>query len=545
MSTAPGTPGARAELALVALALTLLVVVVLVLTDGVLLLTRPFWVDELLAVMIANRPTPFHVLGDLGSGADGGASLLHVGLWVLRVIAGSLSPTLVRLLSLACVLGALIVLYAVLRRRFDVTSSVAGILATGANALVIEHSYEGRFYGPWLLLCALLAWLLARRLERPGRASAIALAAVAVALCTIHFYGVITLLLMAGAATLAREGRWRERVGALAPVAFGLVAMLVVAPLAIAQRVAYSVPSWLPDFRVAQLAAMLSDFWLAIIPLAGALAIIVVMIVRRVRGERDRATSIVFTAARDPGIAAIAALALLPLVLAVLSLIGQPSMLARYAVPATLVWGVWMALACALSGRLVSRLAIPLLAWFWFVGYTREVRAKSSFVQALAIAAQSYQQGLMSHTELPIVFTSSNVMYPVVALVGGASRARYLDIPDSTFRRLFPDHTPLGQANRITVLERDLARVHARRLGFPRMLDRAAAETLPRFLLLLPPGRVPPGTGSIEQFAKNLFPRHQLRRLGTDLSMLERSASDASSGNLPAVLQNAAQSDRK
>ena len=549
MSEPAGTPAPRGEVALLSLALVLLTVVVLVLADAFVLVTRPFWVDELIAVMIANRPSPAAVLGDLASGADGGASLLHLGLWLVRVVAGTLTPALVRLLSLVSVLGALVLVFVVLRRRFPAAAATAGTLAAGANALVIEHTYEGRFYGPWLLCCAALAWLFARRQRHATRAGAGAMALVALAMCTIHFYGVLTLGLMSASVAAIHGRDWRRGWSVIRPAALGLAALLVVAPLAIAQRVAYTVPSWLPDFRPAQLASLLSELWLGAIPLGAAALIVVMRIGRGVRKRDDPLPVHARSAAMDAGIVALASLALMPFVLAALSLAGQPSMLPRYAIAAGLVWAPWAAFAAAASGRWGARLAIPVLAWFWFVGYTREARMKHAFVQALAQASTAYRQGIEAGGDLPIVFTSMNVMYPVVAGSGGASRARFLDVSDSTFHALFPDSTPLGQANRVTVLERDLTRVHAARLGFPRMLPHVSADTMPRFLLLLPPGRLPAGFSGVEHYARTMFPGHVVRRLLPDLSMLERlpggAGTAAGSGKVPAELQKAAQSGAK
>lgn len=509
------------EVTLVALALALLAGVVLVLTDAFVLVGRPFWVDEIIAVMIANRPSPATVIADLGHGADGGASLFHLGLWALRVVTGALTPAVLRVISLALVLAALVTSYTVLRRAFAPLPAIAGVLAIGAHALVIEHSYEARFYAPWLLSCALLAWLFAMRQASATRANGVATGVVAFGMCTIHFYGVVTLALMSAAAIAAHGRAWRAGLRVVAPAGTGVLAMLIVIPLAVAQRVAYTVPSWLPDFRPGQLGALLSGFWLESIPLFGAVAIVAATMVRRARGDA-MLERLVRTGAANAGIAALFTLAVMPVALAALSIVGQPSMLPRYAIPATLAWGPWTALAVALAGRWGAGLALPMLVWSWVVGYTREARARDDFVNAVGAASQAYQRALSGGQGMPVVFTSMNVMYPVVLASGGAARARYLELPDSTFHALFPDSTPAGQANRVTVLERDLARVHARRLGFPRTISQPEADSLDRFLLLLPAGRVPAGFGSIEAFAKSLFPGHRVSRLLPDLSLVER-----------------------
>ena len=522
--TEPETsPASRRELLGVALAVIALTGIVLFLSDGGILLARALWVDEVIASLIASRPTPVAVLGDLGNGADGGASLFHLGLWTVRVVSGSLAPTLLRLIALACVLTALVLVYAVLRRGFSRAPSVAGVLAIGTNPLVIEHSYEARFYGPWLACCALIAWLLARRQDRPTRRNAVALGVVAYCLSTIHFYGIITLALLVAGAMLSGWPAWRERLRLVAPAAWGSVSLVVVVPLALAQRRAYTVPSWLPDFTWPQVSSLLGEFWLARVPLAAAFLIVVAMLFRGRSAEgADAARSIVRRAATDAGIVAVMLLALMPLALACLSLLGQPSMLSRYAIAATLVLGPWVAIAVALIGKWPGRAVITLLAWFWFVGYTREEGVRGAFARSVAESQASFAAARQAAPDIPVVFASTHVMYPVLWPDGLRDRrTAFLDVDDSTYRRLFPDSTMLGQANRVVILERDLARVHVRRFGFPALRTRASLDSTPSFLLLAPFGRLPAGFRSVDHYAQTMFPKHQVRRLQPDLTLLE------------------------
>jgi len=385
---------------------------VLFLSDGGILLSRPLWVDEVLAALIASRPSPAHVLGDLGSGADGGASLFHLGLWSVHAIVGSLGPALLRLIALTCVLVALLLVFVVLRRGFSRTAAAAGSLAIGANALVIEHSYEARFYGPWLLACALLSWLFARRQSRPSVRNAWALALAAIAVCTIHFYGIITLTLMAVAAVISGAPRWRERVPAVKPAAWGLLSLLIVVPLAFAQRRAYTVPSWLPDFSWQQLGTLLDELWLARLPLAAAFIILIGAAIRTRRTGPGRATlAFTRTAFGDTGIASLAALAAVPLALAALSLLGQPSMLSRYAIAAVLAWGPWIAIATTFLGRWGGRVAIAAIAAFWFVGYTRATAVRAGFAQSVSQHIASFDAARQARPDLPVAFASMHVMY--------------------------------------------------------------------------------------------------------------------------------------
>src|SRR5688572_29061049 len=158
------------ELALVAVALAALTGLVLFLTDGAILLTRPFWVDEWFTFLVTSRSNAFAMLPDLASGADGGTGVFHGAIWLVRRIAGS-DPAVLRAFSLACVLSALLLVYALLRRHVGRDAAVVAVLAVGAHPLVVAHSYEARFYGPWLLCAAFYAWTL-DRITEPASARA-------------------------------------------------------------------------------------------------------------------------------------------------------------------------------------------------------------------------------------------------------------------------------------------------------------------------------------------------------------------------------------
>jgi len=515
---------ARREVLKFALALAAITWFVLFLSDGFVLFSRPLWVDEVIAALIASRPSPVAVIGDLGAGADGGASLFHLSLWALRRLTGSLAPALLRSLMLASVLGTLVLVYAVLRREFTRGAASAGALAIGANGLVIEHSYDARFYGPWLLACATLAWLLSRRNRYPLRRNGIALGVVAFAMCTIHFYGIITLGLMTTGAIVAGGGEWRERARRMAPAAWGLLALLVVVPLAFAQRNAYSVPSWLPDFQWPQLTELLRQLWLARIPLAAAFIMVCFTAVNALRPAMGIKLASLRRALEDPGIAALAALGILPLALTTLSLAGQPSMLARYAIPAVLVWGPWVAIAGTFLGRWLLAAAHVVIVAFWFIGYTRVTADKNAFAQSVAAHRSALQTVRAEHPAVPVAFASMHVMYATVWPDHlDDARAAFLEVDDATFGRWFPDSTAVGQANRGVILERDLTRAHARRMGFPRLLRREVLDTTPVFFVQGAVSRLPIGFASAEHYMKSMFPAHSVRRLHADLLLLERS----------------------
>ena len=156
--------------------------------------------------------------------------------------------------------------------------------------------------------------------------------------------------------------------------------------------------------------------------------------------------------------------------------------------------------------------------------YRQAEEIRDAFARSVSESRASFSAARQAAPDMPVVFASAHVMYPVLwpeAL--DDRRTAFLDVDDSTYRRLFPDSTTLGQSNRVVILERDLARVHARRLGFPALRTRASLDSAPGFLLLAPFGRLPAGFRSVEQYAQTMFPEHQVRRLKPDLMLLERS----------------------
>jgi hypothetical protein len=523
------------ELAAIALALIALTALVLRITNGGVLFWRPFWVDEWFTVLVARQRSPADVIGHLRHGADGGASLYHLLVWGVHAITGSVTPVALRALSMVCVWGALWFSYAVLRRRFGPDASIVGALAVGSHGLVVAHAFEGRFYGLWLLCGAVFAWSIATE-PRPSRARQVALALASVLLVTSHWYGIFTLGLMCAAAVLVDARRWRDALRALAPALAGVVVFVAILPLAAGQRKAVTVDSWIPAFEFGQLSALSGTFWWARVPLAAIVVIAGAWILSRGRPARTRTLMEPLAAFADPAIAALLSLAAMPLVLTVLSLAGQPSMISRYAIPAVLAWGPLMAGAVAIMGRWHARVAAVVLVGFWLVSFTREAGRKRAF--AAGIAQERSAVVAAVKTGLPLVFQSQHTMYPAVGpeLILGRRdvesrwRVAFLDLPDSTLNVLFTPLSRWYQLNKGIRLERDFARVHAARFGFPPLASQQSLDTTGRFLFVASDSRLPRGVDDVTALARATFPRHLVTRLSENLLLLER----ADAHSLPA-----------
>jgi hypothetical protein len=520
MTQSNGQPphGARPrEFWLVALTLAALLGAVIWGTGGVILFTRPLWVDEWFTVLVASHASPIDVIADLRHGADGGASLFHLLVWALRAVTGGLSPTLLHAMSLVSTWGALLFVYVVLRRRFSRDASIAGMLAAGANTLVVAYAFEGRFYALWVLCAAFFAWSLGLTTRRRSLVVAIA----AILLTTSHWYGVISLAMMSAAVFVSYGRNWRDGLRCVVPGSAGLVAFLLISPLAAGQQAVLTVASWVPDFKIGQIGGLASTFWLAGIPIV-AFGALIVAIMWRERSEFGPPVALATrTAVRDPSIVALFSLTLMPVALVALSLVGRPSMLARYALPAVLAWGPWVAFAMDLLGRWPARAFALALVVVWVRNFGAEARRKHAFTLGIEQNASLLRQA--ERLGVPIVFQSQHTMYPLEAATRGrGSLGVYLDLPDSTLDALFPATSRFYQLNKGIRLERDFARVQARLYGFPRLATQAALDTTARFVLFAPYERLPRGMNDINELGHAVFPHHRAVPLQENLLLLER-----------------------
>ena len=323
-------------------------------------------------------------------------------------------------------------------------------------------------------------------------------------------------------AVVASYGRrWREGLRVVAPAAACIPALIAITPLALGQKHAFTVPAWIADFQVGQIWGLSRYYWQAAVPLLATLALVAGVILRWSRPDRPSAAAVAKSAATDPGIVALTSLALMPLALAALSLIGQPSMITRYAIPAALAWGPWIAFAVELLGRWPARVARIVLAVFWFSTYAKEVDRKRAFTRGVQQMLVEMRQAEL--TRLPVVFQSIHVMYPVLGVNWGrGTHGVFLELPDSTMDAIFPPHTWLYNLNKGIRVERDQARVHLRRFGFPPLASQRSQDTTARFLLLAPVARLPAGYPRVEDFGRAVLPHHRLIQVLPDLWLAER-----------------------
>jgi hypothetical protein len=486
---------------------------------GGVLWTRPLWMDELVTLFLTSHRSFRDMIANVSAGGDWAPPLLHAVVWSVRRVTGDVTPVLLRTMALSCVLLGLLFVYAALRRRFGRVASGAGTLALLGSPLLIEHAFEGRGYGPWLLFAAAYAWSLGIDAgQHRSRRRDVAQAVCSIFLTTIHWFGVVCLGLMAAAVVAARGRRWRDGVRSVAPSAVGVIALLVCLPMAFSQRASASGLLWVVKLEMTQVLSFARLFWLA---LPTILAIILIFREgTRADGAWPGIRERIREALLDPTMVALVSLALMPIVLVVISIVLQPSMVPRYSLVAVLAWAPLVAVAVDTLPRDGRAAVVLVLAFAMQIAVARTINEKRGFATEILRNQAAFEEAKL--LGLPVVFQKQMLIFPVA----GPQRsphmlARFLDVPDSTLLALYP-------ADRFEWLRKDFRiqreqmRLHARVYGFPILATQADLDTTPRFVVLATDLQLPGGYKRADKWGTALFPHHRVERLSESVILFER-----------------------
>jgi hypothetical protein len=96
-----------------------------------------------------------------------------------------------------------------------------------------------------------------------------------------------------------------------------------------------------------------------------------------------------------------------------------------------------------------------------------------------------------------------------------------VELPDDVLRRVIPPRE-WESRSKFAITERDLARVHASRFGFPAIVRYAAADSLPAFALLGSRLRLWPTFTDVADFAAKVYPNRRFTALTDEIGLLER-----------------------
>src|SRR5205085_1321348 len=138
-------------------------------------------------------------------------------------------------------------------------------------------------------------------------------------------------------------------------------------------------------------------------------------------------------------------------------------MLDRYATVTVLAWAPVVALAVDTLGRAARGVAVAFLIVLLCLGVQRSIEERRGFAKNVAANRAAFE--VATTMNLPIVFQSLHVIYPVAGERRAERSALFLDIPDSTIASMVPQ-PKLEWLRRTLRVERDIARSHARVYAF-------------------------------------------------------------------------------
>jgi len=461
-------------------------------------LSRPLWLDEIHTYLLATDQTVIESLRSLAAGADYNPPALYLLYRAVAMMAGGLTEVTMRLVALVSVLAALGVTYGLLRTEYRRMPAVLAIVATWAHPVVVNVAFDARFYGPWLFGAAWLVVEAYRRLESTRSTDwwgAARLAVVSVFVCTIHYFGVLSWgAVMIVAVT---RGGFRRALAAMAPAIAGPIALACCLPLYRGQRGVLTVPTWIPDPSVGDVLFLLGVVLLPVATIIALSAWGLNVALLRITKKRERGH--VRWAA---GLASYLLMGqvIVPLTLAVFSLVVQPATQPRYWIVAALAVAPLLARAFSRAGALA-----PLAGFAALVCSVSAMKSEGDVarLRAQVVAEDIEQIDRLTEPGSLIVTRRRHTLYPLL-------RAR----PALAARLAYLDATPAYPGDRFAIVERDAARAHTRIYGFPRIessVDLAARDAF--YLIELDPSQAP---------TPSEFPRDSIARVGHRLFRLQR-----------------------
>ena len=470
------------------------------------LFARHIWVDEYLTFILVSDPSLPHSLRALAEGVDTNPPTFHLLLRGFAAPFGGLDEATLRVFAVAAIWLGLLGVYLLLRRVFSLWPSLVGALAVGSHDLVILHAFEGRFYGTWFAAGAWFSLLLVSSRDEGARfPRKLLLALSSVLLCTIHYFGIISMGLILLADWLADARPLKARLRARIPVLLGPVALVLCIPILLSQRAAYTIPTWIPPLELESgmlHLRVLSDplMWsLGLIALVGAAW----ELLRRFLGwERPRPRGSERQSIRD--LAGMTALVAMPAALTVFSIVLQPAYLARYGITALLAVAVAAAWIISRTPAWIAGVICVALVGLGiraFIRFEEQERFEHEYFESLAGDIRELTDGEI------VVFEIIHDLYPICHLER-TCRERFF-----AYEFAGPPGTP--RANLLTVC-RDAARNVQAQYGFPRVVRMAGLHELRRFYFV--------GAGLNPQIRsiRDMFPGFEVRRVKGKLMEIYR-----------------------
>ena len=494
---APDT--SRREAATAALAALVFVAAEVMLFGGSAVFTRPLWLDEIHTLLVAGRQDMVTSMRSLAAGADFNPPTLFLVYRAIGWLSAGLSEVTMRVVALTSVAATLPIVYRLLRDEFDPLPAAVGSLAVWAQSVVVSEAFDARFYGPWLFGAAAFSLAIRNAVEgRPSWTNRLMVFVSSAFVCTIHYFGVLS---WAGAVLVAvwfaGETR-RETLRQLLPALAGPTALVSCAPFYTGQRAALTTATWIPDLSFVG-AVFLVGVALLTPPLGvgligwGASRLV----------ERGTAEPAVRKTTRGfaLGPALLLGQAVVPVSLALFSLVVQPAMQPRYSIAAALVAAPLVAV-CIARSTVLFRTMIVLAIVASSVALVRG-EGQRSRDRARVVRQDVDRVTRIAATESTVVVRRRHSLYPIL-----------LERPALAGHAVLFDGASVRPNDGFEVVERDVARVHLARFGFPRMVGVADLDSLGAFYFLELDSTRSPGSRE--------FPGRRIDRIGDRMFRIER-----------------------
>lgn len=500
----------RRDLALGSAALLVAMLLSIGVTDSWVVFTRPFWLDEYHTIFIASEPTIGEIVSDLRRAADFNPPLLYLMLHGIGKLTGGLTPTNVRVFSFVTAWLAAVTVYAILRPRRGIATAFGAALLLWTSPLVVSQAFQGRFYGPWLLLA--VAYAAALKGKSSQRASPMRLtwiALLAASLCTIHYFGIITWSLV-GLALLPIVSLTTDPLRRFLASLAGPFGLAVVMPLYFGQREAMSTVTWVPPISLNQIYELLTYMvaWPAVLGL-----MLVYVFLSGWRRPPDARRGELEVAYWSPIEVALFCLIGHVVFLIVFSAMIQPVGVSRFGIPAVLAWVPIAVLALERVNRIVRYLIVVAIWAFSAVIVRHQGREQAEFEARLVTDAAELAR--IGASGLPLVATDRFALYPLAhsdPLAGVSLSLVDLNDSDSAATRDSAGRPPRLTASDLH--ERTNARVHAGIYGFPILVSSDSLASREAFVLF--------GERGVGVFAARWFPDHERRRINDRIYELRR-----------------------
>ncbi len=441
-------------------------------------LHRPLWLDEIVTQLVAQAPRG--VLHAMRSGVDFQPPPHYVLVWLSDTLAGAGGAFSARLPSIIAASLTVLLLGATLRTRLSLASALAGALALAAHPLFVGQAIEARPYALWILAAALTAECL--RAERRG--AAWFAAAAAMALCTSHYFGVLTLAAMAlagmGYLRFANRMSWNATIRSLAPLAAGVVALVALLPLARAQLAATTGRSWVSPATAGDIAFFLQFIWgwrPAMMLIAAGVLMLAARRIPPLAARLPRPDRL----SLDITLVALLATAAVPLLVVLVTLTYKPVLVLRYSVPALLALATLCALAVELLPRPLRWVCVLLLVRAGLFSY--QSVAAAAHDESRLFAAETGAVRQLAARGIPTVSPFRHDAYRASLPAGRTPAVAWMDLPDSLLERAARSGSASLSHNRLLV-ERDFGRAVRQEFGFPAVISAEEARTAPAVALL-------------------------------------------------------------